>query len=77
MYFLHEKFEALEAFKAFKMLVEKEVESPIKTLRTDRGGEFNSQEFTNFCEFHGINRQLQEHSRHNKMEFVRGRIALS
>lgn len=30
----------------------------IKTLRTDRGGEFTSQEFRSFCEDHGINRHL-------------------
>ncbi|MCI01736.1 retrovirus-related pol polyprotein from transposon tnt 1-94, partial [Trifolium medium] len=30
----------------------------IQTLRTDRGGEFNSHDFASFCETHGIRRQL-------------------
>ncbi|TXG66880.1 hypothetical protein EZV62_008155 [Acer yangbiense] len=53
-----EKFEAFAAFKNYKAIVEKEVGSPIKVLRTDRGGEYNSHEFANFCEIHGIKRQL-------------------
>ena len=31
---------------------------PIKCLRTDRGGEFNSTEFNDFCKQHGAKRQL-------------------
>ena len=58
VYFLQEKSEAFVAFKSFKVLVEKEVGNPIKVLCTDRGGEYSSQEFTNFCETHGIKRQL-------------------
>lgn len=30
----------------------------IKCLRTDRGGEFNSEEFKEFCKRNGIKRQL-------------------
>lgn len=30
----------------------------VKTLRTDRGGEFHSHEFKIFCAKHGINRHL-------------------
>ncbi|KAA3479439.1 Retrovirus-related Pol polyprotein from transposon TNT 1-94 [Gossypium australe] len=57
-YFLQEKSEALTTFKAFKAIVEKEVECPIQVLRTDRGGEYNSHEFTDFCNTHEIKRQL-------------------
>ena len=56
VYFLQEKSEAFLAFKNYKVLVEKEVGSPIKILRTDRGGEYNSHEFASFCETHGIKR---------------------
>ena len=42
VYFLQEKFEAFVAFKSYKALVEKEIGSPIKVLRTDRVGEYNS-----------------------------------
>ncbi|KAL5765185.1 hypothetical protein ACOSQ2_017779 [Xanthoceras sorbifolium] len=58
VYFLQEKSEAFAAFKNYKVLVEKEVGSPIKVLRTDREGEYNSYEFENLCETHEIKRQL-------------------
>ncbi|GJS11893.1 retrovirus-related pol polyprotein from transposon TNT 1-94 [Tanacetum coccineum] len=53
-----EKSQALENFKKFKALVEKEAGVVIKCLRTDRGGEFNSKEFKVFCENNRIQRQL-------------------
>ncbi|GKF79940.1 putative RNA-directed DNA polymerase, partial [Tanacetum coccineum] len=52
------KSQALETFKKFKALVEKEAGVEIKCLRSDRGGEFNSKEFKVFCENNGIQRQL-------------------
>ena len=58
VYFLIEKSEAFAAFKNFKIHVEKKTNSFIKALQTDRGGEFTSQEFTNFCDVNGIQRQL-------------------
>ncbi|KAH9781356.1 hypothetical protein KPL71_008429 [Citrus sinensis] len=58
VYFLQEKSEAFTAFQMFKALVDREADSQIKILRTDRGGEFNSQEFGSFCENHGVRRQL-------------------
>lgn len=57
-YLLAEKTEALSCFKTFKILVEKQSSKVIKCLRTDRGGEFNSHDFNNFCKEHGIQRQL-------------------
>ncbi|KAL6321847.1 hypothetical protein AAG906_035546 [Vitis piasezkii] len=51
-------FKALNSFKCFKRLVEKETGMYIKCLRTDRGGEFNSEEFNEFCRQCGIKRQL-------------------
>lgn len=55
---LKEKHEAFEKFKIFKLMVEAETKAKIKTLRTDRGGEFTSNEFKSFCELSGITRQL-------------------
>eukprot|EP00253_Pinus_taeda_P003026 PITA_03026 len=55
---LKHKDEAFEKFQAFKALVENESNQKIKCLRSDRGGEFISDEFFNFCEQHGIKRQL-------------------
>ena len=38
-------------------MVENETELKIKTLRSDNGDEFTSNEFYNYCEEHGIKRQ--------------------
>lgn len=58
VYFLQEKSEAFSTFKNFMTLVEKEADKSIKFFRSDRGGEYNSHEFINFCEEHGIQKQL-------------------
>lgn len=58
VYLLCEKAEAFDVFKIFKSRVEKEAGAPIFCLRTDRGGEFTSNVFNQFCEEHGIKRQL-------------------
>jgi transposase InsO family protein len=58
VYFLTKKSEAFECFKQFKVSAEKESGNSLKTLRTDRGGEFTSHEFNDFCKENGIKRQL-------------------
>lgn len=58
VYFLVEKSEAFVIFKSFKARVEMETGRFIRSLRTDRGGEFTSQKFTNFCDVNEIKRQL-------------------
>lgn len=58
VYFLKAKSEAFENFKIFKAMVEKQSGLCVKALRTDRGGEFLSNEFITFCEEHGIRREL-------------------
>ena len=45
-------------FKKFKSLVEKESANVICCLRTDRGGEFTSFDFNEYCSSNGIVRQL-------------------
>lgn len=56
--FLVNKSNAFAYFKLFKSSVEKETGLSIKCLRTDRGGEFTSKEFSDFCRKNGIKRQL-------------------
>lgn len=58
VYFIQEKSEAFNLFKVFKKKVEVETGRSIKCLRTDRGGEYTSLEFTDYCNTHGIRRQL-------------------
>ena len=55
---IKEKSDAFERFKALKSLVEKDLGKAIMTLRTDRGGEFTSREFNEFCDISGIKRHL-------------------
>lgn len=52
------KSEAFATFKTYKARVEKETRAFIRSLRTDRRGEFTSQEFTTFCNENGIHKQL-------------------
>nr|KYP40819.1 Retrovirus-related Pol polyprotein from transposon TNT 1-94 [Cajanus cajan] len=54
VFFLCEKAEAFETFKRFRLMVEKESNCVISCLRTDRGGEFNSNDFNEFCTMNGI-----------------------
>lgn len=55
---LKEKGEAFKNFKNFKMLAEQETGLKMKTLRTDRGGEFCSHEFKLYCNANGVDRHL-------------------
>ena len=55
---LGEKGETFEKFRKFKAIVEQETGATITTFRTDRGGEFVSNEFQSYCETNGIARQL-------------------
>ena len=55
---LQHKSDAFEAFKKFKALAETEKGVKLKALRTDRGGEFTSREFSNYCISNGIKRDL-------------------
>ena len=58
VYFLKEKLEVFNAFKKFKVLVEKQSGYYIKAMRSDRGGKFTSKEFQDFCENNEIRRPL-------------------
>ena len=53
-YFLQDKSRAFDVFKRFKSLVEKESGSVIQCLRTDRGSEFTSTMFNEFCSSQGV-----------------------
>jgi len=54
--FLKHKSEALEKFETFKNLAENQIGRRIKCLRSDRGGEFISDDFNEFYHKYGIRR---------------------
>ena len=54
--YLRNKSEAFEKFKWYLARVEKETGKRLKSLRSDRGGEFISHKFNNFCIERGIKR---------------------
>ncbi|XP_039778124.1 uncharacterized protein LOC120645406 [Panicum virgatum] len=55
---LSRKDEAHATIKNFKAAVEAETGRRLKTLHTDRGGEFTSIEFGQYCVEHGVERHL-------------------
>ena len=54
VYMIKSKDEALNYFKIYKVVVENQLEKKIKWLRSDRGGEYFSNDFFEFCAEHGI-----------------------
>src|SRR3981189_334265 len=58
--FLSRKSDALEAFKRYKAHAEKALGKKVQVTRDDKGGEFISKEFENFCADEGILRQHTE-----------------
>jgi transposase InsO family protein len=58
VYFLEKKSEAFETFKKFMVMVEKTTGNNIRSLRSDRGGEYLSNEFKLYCENQKIRRFL-------------------
>ena len=58
VYLMRYKSEAFEKFREFKNEVKKQSRKNIKTLRSYRGGEYLSTEFTQFLKDNGILAQL-------------------
>ncbi|GKC20098.1 zinc finger, CCHC-type containing protein [Tanacetum coccineum] len=48
-YFLTSKDQTFNTFKEFRQQIEMEMRTKLRMLRTDRGGEFTSNEFTKYC----------------------------
>lgn len=58
VHFLKEKSEALLKFVEFNSTINKEFGQKIKCLRSDNGGEFMSDDFFQYCDNNGIQRQM-------------------
>nr|GEW16119.1 zinc finger, CCHC-type [Tanacetum cinerariifolium] len=78
-YFLTSKDETLSTFKEFRPWIEMELRIRIRMLRTNKGGEFTSNEFTRYCKENGIARQLTTpySSQQNRVVKRRNRTVLS
>lgn len=58
VYMLKSKDQAFDTFKKFKAQVENSTGKRVKVFRTDRGGEFTSNQFTSYCDEAGITRHF-------------------
>ena len=58
VYLMRHKSESFEKFKEFRQEVEKQLGREIKALRSDRGGEYLSDEFRDYLKDNGIVSQL-------------------
>ena len=58
VYFIQNKSEVFGHFQDFKAMAEKETCMQIKTLRSDGGGEYFSNEFLDFLQKHGVHMQV-------------------
>ena len=57
VYCIQKKFDVFYTFKKWKALVEIEIGKKLNCLRLDNGGEYYSNEFDNYCSYHGIHRE--------------------
>ena len=55
---MKEKSEAFDTFNKFKAPIEKQKGCSIKTTHSDRGGEYTSQEFEEYCKNESIQKRL-------------------
>lgn len=58
VYILKQKSEVFSIFKIWKNMVEKQSECHVKSLRTDNGGEFTSNDFEKYLSKEGIRHEL-------------------
>ena len=74
-YLIKKKSDVLDVFIKYKSMVERQSGHKLKTLRTDGGGEYVSNEFDALCEKEGIGHEVVPPYTHlNKMELQRERI---
>jgi transposase InsO family protein len=73
VYFMKHKGEMIHYFLNFKAMVEKEKGVNIKCLRSDKRGEYFSNEFNEYLKEHGIQKKYSCSYPYNIMELLKGR----
>ena len=76
VYLLSTKDEALHYFKMYKAEVENQLEKKVKRVRSDRGGEYFSNEFDLFCAEHGIIHERTPPTHPSQMGLPNGKSVL-
>ena len=66
--------ETFEIFKRWRKMVEKETNSKIPCVHTNMGSEYMSTQILNFCNLHGSQNSLLQHTRRSRTTSLRGRI---
>ena len=76
VYLLNSKDEAMNIFITYKAEVENQLNKNIKILKSDQGGEYESNDFSELCAKFGIVHQTQHHILLSKMKLLNGRTEL-
>jgi transposase InsO family protein len=58
IFFMKTKRQVFQRFQELKVLLENQTRKKIKVLRSDNGGEYTSNEFSDFCAREGIKREV-------------------
>ena len=66
LYLLRKKDEALTMYKQYKAWVETQMGTKIKVLSSDRGGEYQGEEFINYLKSKGTHQKLNIHDAHHQ-----------
>ena len=76
VYLLNSKDEAMNMFIIYKVEVENQLNKNIKILKSDRGGEYESNDFSELCAKFGIIHQTTTPYILSKMKLLNRRIKL-
>lgn len=71
-FFLKHKSDVFDAFRKWKVMVEKQTEKKVKLLRSDNGMEFCSTVFNDYCSDEGMSGTTPSHVLLSKMVWRRG-----
>jgi hypothetical protein len=74
IYIFHHKSKEFQKFQTYKSLVKNHIGWKVKTLRSNNGGEYASNDFKRFCETCRIYNNILHHIPLNKMVVLSAKI---